>query len=84
MNDETYEPDSLDELRGDLRVAVERLKQRPIPQAAVDRALDRALHCDSRSRWAAHWSRRKALIGLAGAVAACLAIGFWLLRPSDS
>jgi hypothetical protein len=83
MNDETYEPDSLDELPGELRIAVEHLKQRPVPEAAMQRALDRAARCGSPIQSADHRLRQKALLGLAASVAACIALGLWLLQPSD-
>lgn len=83
MNDKAYKQDSLDELSGDLRVAVERLKQRPVPEAAMQRALDRAARYGSVSRWTNHRLKFKAVLGFATAAALCIALGLLLLRPSN-
>jgi hypothetical protein len=83
MNDETYKPDSPDELPGVLRAAVDRLKQRPIPQAAMQRALDRAARCASPIRWTERRLIQRAALGFAAAVAACIALSLWLAQPSD-
>lgn len=83
MNDEAYKPDSLDELPGDLRAAVERLKRRLVPEAAMQRALDRAARCGSPIRWTDQRLRQKAVLGFAATVAVCIALGLWFLRPSD-
>ena len=85
MNDETYKPGSLDELSGDLRVAVERLKERPVPEAAMQRALDRVARfgSPSPSRWNHRRLKLKAVLGFAAAAAVCTALGLLLLRPSN-
>jgi hypothetical protein len=83
MNDEAYKPDSLDELAGDLRVAVEHLKRRAVPEAAMQRALDRAARCGSPIRLTDHRLKFKAVLGFAAAAALCIAIGLLFLRPSD-
>jgi hypothetical protein len=83
MNDEAYQPDSLDELPGELRVAVERLKRRSIPEAAMQRALDRAARRGASIRGTDHRLRLQAVLGFAAAVAACIAFVLWLLHPSD-
>jgi hypothetical protein len=83
MNDEAGKHDSLDELSEDLRAAVECLKQRPVPEAAMQRALDRAAHCGSLVRSTDPWLRLKAPLRWAAAVAACIAIVAWFWRPSD-
>jgi hypothetical protein len=83
MNDETYKPDSSDELSGELRAAVEQLKQRPVPEAAMQRALDRAARCGSPNRWSDRRLRLKAVLGFAAAAAVCIALGLLLLRPSN-
>jgi len=83
MNAEADRPDSPDELSGDLRAAVERLKQQPVPEAAMRSALDRAARCDSPLQRPPHRSRLIAVLGFAAAAAACIALGVWFLRPSD-
>ena len=83
MNHEADERDSLDELPGDLRAAIECLKRRPIPDASLQRALDRAGRCGLPVRRIAHRVRQKAVLGFAAAVAACIALGLWFSRPSD-
>ena len=83
MNDETHQPDSLDDLSGDLRVAVERLKRRPVPEAVMQRVLDRAARGGSPIRWTNRRSRQKTVFGFAAAVAACVILGLWFSRPSD-
>ena len=60
MNDEPYQSDLLDDLSGDVRVAVERLKRLAIPEAAMQRALDRAKCCDSALHPTNQWLRSKA------------------------
>ena len=83
MNEEASKPDSVDELPGDLRAAVERLKRSPVPEAAMQRALDRAARCASPVRWSDHRLTRKAVLGFAAAVAGFIALGLWFSRPAD-
>jgi hypothetical protein len=83
MHGESDQLDPVDELSPDLRAAVECLKQRPVPEAAMQRALDRAARCGLSVRRAEHRVRQKAVLGFAAAVAVCLALGLWLWLPSD-
>jgi hypothetical protein len=83
MNDGTHRPDSLDDLSGVLRAAVEHLKRRPVPEGAMQRALDRAAGSDLHSQRTGLRSRRNLVVGFASAVAACVALGLWFSRPSD-
>src|SRR5437870_1508977 len=83
MNDETYKPDPIDELSGELRTAVERLKRRPIPEASMQRALARAARCGSTIRWTHRRLKFKAVLGVAAAAAVCVALGLLFLRPSN-
>ncbi len=79
MRAESDQPDSSDELSGDLQAVIECLKRRPVPEASMQRALERAGRCGLPVRWTAHRVRQKAVLGVAAAV--CLALGFWFLRP---
>ena len=83
MNDEAHTPDSLDELPGALRAAVERLRRRPVPEAAAQRALERAARSHLHFQRNGRRSRRKPLLGFAAAVAASIASAFWFFRSSD-
>ncbi len=83
MSDQQSSTDSSDELSGILRTAVEELKREPIPEAAMQQALDRA---EQRAIPAARTNRRlrrTAVLGLAGAVAACIVLVVWYSRPTN-
>jgi hypothetical protein len=83
MRDEAYKPDSPDELSSELRAAVERLKRQPIPEAAMQRALERAAGCGLPVGQTEYRVRLKAVLAVAAVVAVGIALGFWLLRPAD-
>ncbi len=83
MNNQADQPDSLDELPGDLRTAVQHLKGRPVPKAAMQRAINRAERCGSPRRWTDQRSTIQAAWGIVAAAVVCVAFSLWLARPSD-
>src|SRR5258708_1722803 len=81
MHDPTRRPESgSDGLEGNLRRAVEQAREKPVPQEALRRSLDRA-HALKRLRFQPRQRSRALLAGMA--VAAMLLVGLCLC-PSSS
>ncbi len=76
-------PSALDELTGELRVGVEHAKNRPIPDGAIERVIERAASLGSPVVRSNRHATRRAVLGVAVATAACLILGLWLSRPAN-
>src|SRR5438132_3553062 len=83
MNDETHVPEEwppMEELEGNLRQAVEKVRAETVPQVAVDRALVRAAVTVSSTptRWRMQRKAQFAAIGIAASLlAAALLTTMW-------
>jgi len=82
MNRQGHTPDPIDELSSDLQIAVEHAKYSPVPEAAMQRAIDQAARLDARIARAGRRKTRLAVIAIAGA-AACLAIALLFSRSAN-
>jgi hypothetical protein len=83
MSDNICKSNVLDELPGELRAAVERIKQRPVPQTAMHAALERVARIRDADRGQHDRLRLKAALGFAAAAVACIALGLVFLRPAN-